>query len=281
MAMKFLNKVKAAAPAAVEKEDPPAKSSTISSLTKQAAAKSKLSWVKQGSEAKEEIVKADHKAELAKAERGKLWRFWMPADTERQITFLDGEVDADGMIDCPMYYEHSIQVNGDRKQFVCTQEDEGYCVICDSGKEGSKNALVGVLTVCDHSPHKVQKGPNAGKIIQHTRKLFVAKRETIKQLSKIAVKRGGLTGCTFDVTRGNDRTAAVGNQFDFVSKMSLAEIAAKYDIDKPQEFVPAKLEDEITYLSNAQLLELGVGKAPTGPGYEKKSGTSKVTSDEL
>ncbi len=288
MVMKFLNKIKtpAAEPeAAAEKPKAPLpKASTLSNLPKQeASAGGVVSWVKKGNAAKEEMVKADHKAEMDKAERGKLWRFWMPADSERSITFLDGEIDADGMIECPMFYEHNIPLNGERANFVCTAEEEGYCVICDSGKEGSKNALVGMLTVCDHSQHTIKKGQNAGKIIQNTRKLYVAKRETIKQLSKIAVKRGGLTGCTFDVTRGNDRTAAVGNQFDFVSKMTLDEIVAKYGIPEPEKFLPAKLEDEITYRTNAELLELGVGKAPTGPGYEKKASSTvkKVTSDEL
>src|SRR5581483_9114433 len=116
----------------------------------------------------------------------------------------------------PMFYEHSVMINGNRENFICTSEQEGFCPICDKGD--SKAYLVGVMTVVDHTPHKIKSGQNAGKTIQNTRKLFVAKKETIKQLSKIAVKRGGLTGTTFDVTRGNDRTAAVGNQFDFVSK---------------------------------------------------------------
>src|ERR1700739_3421172 len=50
-------------------------------------------WMKKGSGAKAEMAKAEAKAEAAKAEAGKLWRFWMPADSERTITFLDGAID--------------------------------------------------------------------------------------------------------------------------------------------------------------------------------------------
>ena len=51
----------------------------------------------------------------------------------------------------------------------------------------------------------MQKGPNKGKVIKNTRKLFIAKNQTIKMLTKLAAKRGGLQGCTFDVARTGDK----------------------------------------------------------------------------
>lgn len=273
MALTFAKKGAAAAKPAPKEEEAP--TTTQAPATKSTT---KLPWMKKGAEAKQAIANEDAKAELAKQEKGKLWRFWMPPESERQVTFLDGEVDEDGMLDIPMFYEHSVMINGNRENFICTSEQEGFCPICDKGD--SKAYLVGVMTVVDHTPHKIKSGQNAGKTIQNTRKLFVAKKETIKQLSKIAVKRGGLTGATFDVTRGNDRTAAVGNQFDFVSKDTLAKVAAKYGIDQ-KEMVAADYGQELTYRTADELVQLGIGKAPGGVGYEKGAGTGKNLKDEL
>jgi hypothetical protein len=57
-------------------------------------------FFKHGQAAKAAIEHADAKAEAAKAEAGKLWRFWMPAGEDRMITFLDGELDAEACSTC-------------------------------------------------------------------------------------------------------------------------------------------------------------------------------------
>jgi hypothetical protein len=280
MALTFAKK------AAAKSEPAPASSPAAAApkssvFTKAPAEKStapKLAFMKTGKAAHQALATEDAKAAQAKLDKDKLWRFWMPPDSERRATILDGEVDADGMLDIPMFYEHSVKLNGDYEQFVCTAEQEGSCVICEKGE--SKPYLVGVMTLCDHTPYKVKRGPNAGKELVHQRKLLVPKKESIKQLSKIAVKRGGLTGCTFDITRGNDRTAAIGNTFDFVEKNTLASIAESCSL-KSEDMVPANYDDEIIYRTNAELIELGLGKALTGPGFEKGPSSGKNLKDEL
>lgn len=238
-------------------------------------------WMKRGQAAKQALAEDEARAEKAREEAGKMWRFWMPPDEERKITFLDGDLDEDGMLDIPMFMEHSVKVNGSWENYVCTMETDGHCPICAKGD--SKAALVGALTIIDHTPHKIKSGPNAGKTIEHTRKLFVAKKLTISLLSKLAVKRGGLTGCTFDVMRGNDKTASVGSQFDFDAKSSPEEIAEACGI--PIEQVqPADYDAEITYRNSDELAELGLGPAASGPGYNtggSKASTGKNVSDEL
>lgn len=240
------------------------------------------SWVKTGKAAKEALAEEEAKAAMAKEAQGKMWRFWMPEDSERQGTFLNGEVDSDGLLDIPMFYEHSMKINGKTQQFICTAEAEGYCPICDRGD--AKPYLVGVLTIIDHHPYKIKNGANAGKTVQNVRKLFVAKKATINLLTKLAVKRGGLTGCTFDITRGDSKSAAVGTMFDYVSKHTSSEIAAKFGL-KPEEVQPAKLEDEIVYKSAKELVDLGVGKAVNGFGTETgvsdSDGDSKNLADHL
>ena len=74
-------------------------------MTKPAGA----SWIKRGAAAKTAYAQEEAKAELRKQEAGKLWDFWMPEDSERQITFLDGKLDEDGMLECGMFHQHNIR----------------------------------------------------------------------------------------------------------------------------------------------------------------------------
>ena len=256
-------------------EEAPAAKSGFMGKTKPIQTTNKPSFMKTGSQAKAAIDAADAQAERAKEEAGKLWRFWMPVGDERIITFLDGSIGEDGMIDCGMWYEHRIKVNGEWTPFVCVAESEP-CPLCDTGD--SKQSLVGGLTCIDHTPYKVQKGPNAGKIIQNSKKLFVATRNTIKILSKHAVKKGGLTGCTFEISRTGEKDPGVGNQFDFVDKFTEAELMQKYGL-KAEDVAPADYSHEITYRTAEELVALGLGKAGKGPGHEKGINTKSLAGE--
>lgn len=258
------------------KKKSPASNDAETSAPSSSPKKSGLTFMKSGAAAKEAVKAEEARRELAKAEAGKLWRFWCPPEAERNITFLDGNLDDDGMLDILMFREHSVNLNGERKTFVCTAEADQTqpCPICEKGDTAS---LVGVMTIIDHTSHTIKKGPNAGKTISNTRKLFVAKLNTLKYLQKLAVKRGGLAGCTFDVSRTSDKDAAVGDKFDFVSKSTIKEIMAKYDL-KAEDVAPADYEAEVRYHTPEELIELGVGKAATGVGYSAKG---KSVADEL
>jgi len=225
------------------------------------------SWMKTGSNAQAAMQHAEAQAEKAKEEAGKMWRFWMPPEEERKITFLDGDIGDDGMLAIPMFYEHRVKLDGKWQNFVCVAEQEP-CPLCESGE--SKQTLVGVLTCIDHTVHKIAKGPNAGKSIQNSRKLYVVTRNTIKILSKIAIKKGGLTGCTFDVSRTGDKEPSVGNQFDFVEKLSFPALMKKYDL-KAEDVSPADVGDEIIYRSAEELEQLGLGKSQPAASNSKVS----------
>jgi hypothetical protein len=229
-------------------------------------------FFKHGQAAKAAIEHADAKAEAAKAEAGKLWRFWMPAGEDRMITFLDGELDAEGMLDVPMWNEHRLKIAGDWQNFVCVADQEP-CPICEAGE--SKQLLVGVMTICDHTPHTVKSGQNAGKVIQHSRKLFVCTRQTIKMLAKQAKVTGGLAGCTFEVNRTGDKEPSVGNQFIYQGKHTLSEIAEECGL-KIEDVQPADYTTEIVYRTADELVKLGVGKAIKGIGHEKPVDTAAL-----
>ncbi|MBN7763670.1 hypothetical protein JYP52_21260 [Nitratireductor aquibiodomus] len=276
MALKFAKKVSSktsgsTSDKSVDNQSPPKKKSSSSAA----------GWMKKGAAAQEALANEEAQAELRKAEAGKLWRFWMPEGEERQITFLDGKLDDSGMLDILMFYEHRIRVNGNWSEFVCTAEaDQSQpCPICESG---ARSSLCGVMTIIDHTEHTIKNGPNKGKTIKNTRKLFVAKRQTIIQLTTLAKKRGGLVGCTFDVYRTGENSAGVGSQFDFQHKFATRqEIKDHYEIEDEDGVLPADYNEEIVYRSPEELLELGVGKAQTGVGYSGGTGSKKNLSDEL
>lgn len=239
-----------------------------------------MSFLKKGTAAKEAFQQEEAKAELAKAEAGKMWRFFLKDGEDGQITFLDGDLGEDGLLDVNMFHEHRIRINGTWQNFICTAEADTSqpCPICESGDRPS---FVGIMTVIDHRTHTIQSGPNAGKQIKNIRRLFVAKRNTIKQLAKIAAKRdGSLAGCTFDVSRTGDKEPAVGNQFDFVEKFeSFEDIAAKFGLEM-DAVMPANYAEELKYRSPEELIDLGVGKAVKS-ALGAKSETAGKLADHL
>ncbi len=209
-----------------------------------------VSYLKKGAKAQKEMKKADAKAEAAS--KNTIFRFWMPNDTDTSITFLDGNLTEDGLLDIVMYYEHQVYLNGKwTNWFVCTSEDEP-CPVCEGG---DTPALVGALTVIDHSEYEDKQGKNH----KHEKRLFVAKRQTIKQLQELATKRGGLAGCTFDVSRTGDKSASVGNMFDFTEKVPKAKLKKKY-----KDVSPFDYEEVIQYIPAKELRKIGFGSTMVG-----------------
>ena len=134
------------------------------------------------------------------------------------------------------------------------------------------------MTVIDHSEYTVQKGPNAGKVYKNQRRLFVAKEGTLKALNKLAAKpeRNGLAGCTFDVSRGgeNTRDPNVGKHVRFrvqevktLAARSPRSTASRSRKCRPPSTTARKAKSATC--TPEKLIELGVGKARGGVGYEK------------
>lgn len=235
-----------------------------------------MGFLKTGGAAKQAVLEAEAKAEAQKAEAGKLWRFRIPEgdDDDRRITFLDGTLDEEGTLEAPMWNEHTLQLGGKWKNVPCTSHEEP-CPICANGDNPS---LVAGFTVIDHTPFVIQSGPNAGKKILFSKRLFVAKRTTYAQLQKLATKNGGLVGTTWDVSRNGDKSPAVGNMFQLEGKQTLAELKKELAAVKNEygELVaPADFAEEITYYTREELIQQGVKGAVTTGGSKalgKKSG---------
>lgn len=212
-----------------------------------------MSFLKRGKVAQETFAQEEHKSEMK--QKNTLFRFWVPKDKDSSITFIDGNL-VDGVLDVPFMYEHNIMQNGKWGNFyICTQDVEP-CPICEGG---SSPSYVGMLAVIDHSEYVSKKDNLTHK---DNVKLFVAKRDTIKQLQKLAVKRGGLRGCRFDVSRTGDKSPSVGNMFDFIEKLTEEQMVAKYG-DKATQLNYEEIMAKV-YMGAAELRKLGFGST-AGP----------------
>jgi len=225
-----------------------------------------ISWMKTGA-ASANLAKQDEAEKQQQQEqKGLLWRFSLKDKEEARITFIDGDLDAEGHLNPPRYYEHGLYNESQRSMsfYVCpekTQPELNHkCPLCATG---DKAALVAVFTVIDHREFKTK----AGKVLKDQKRLLVAKPMSMEMLTKIAAKRGGLAGATFDVTRMGDKSAAIGSMFDFVEKNPVDTLQATFleevevnGVKKTQSmFVPADYEKEIVFKTPEEMLKLGVG----------------------
>ncbi len=213
-----------------------------------------MNFLKKGKAA--QAMLAQDQARADANAKGRVFRFWMPNDSEGQITFLDGNLNDEGALDAPMLWEHQLKLNGHfRNWFPCTRDEEP-CPICE---QGDTAYFAAAFTIVDHR----QWTDKQGKVHENDLKLFVCKRETYKILQKIAAKRGGLAGCTFDVSRAGEKSAGVGNMFDFVGKTKVAELCKAYKVKGPLNY-----EEALVYFTAHELRQQGLGSGAHIPGAE-------------
>lgn len=242
-------------------------------------------FIKTGAQASQLAAHEEQQREIRKSMAGKTFRFRMKDGEEKRITFLDGDIGEDGMLTANAFYEHAIQQGNTWTNICCVADAETgeECPICKQGTFQSYFAAA--FTVIDHSEYTIEKGPNAGKTIANTRRLFVCKHDTYKQLTKLAAKRGGLAGCTFDVSRSGAKSPAVGNVFDFHEKIEDGEeLMEKYGL-KEEELMPLEYEKELTYLTADEMIQAGFGVPVDGHGHttlgKEKAVSEKSYQNEL
>ena len=225
-----------------------------------------LKFLKTGDAAEKALAEAEEKSKAAAANAGGSsdeffyrYRFWMPQDAETMITFLDGDLNDNGVLTKITYEEHQKQIGGDWKNFFPCTADIEPCPLCEANVSKS---FVAVFTVIDHTEWKDKNG----KVHQNEKRLYVAKKQTLQRLQKLAIKRGGLRGCSFDVSRTGDQSAAVGSDFDFLKKWEdMAEFKAQYGVEDTD---PLNYENVIQYKTAKELTALGLGALGASIGGE-------------
>lgn len=261
------------------------------SVTKKNAAQAPAvapSWMLSGGNLNTAFKQQQAAVDLSKAENDRLWRFFLKHDEERKIIFLDGNLDPNtGVLDVRGWWEHLAQVGGKWTNFVCLSGghvDQNGNVVTESSpcpfcEGGNRSSLIAVFTVLDLTPYTIQKGQKAGTVIPFQRKLFAAKSGTLTKLQLMASKKGGLAGLELDVARtGGDKSPAVGDYFDAVTKHSMADLATKYgDLSvQPADYVKESLMKTLP-----ELAAMGIGKLMTGPGIASTAVSEKDLSNAM
>lgn len=224
-----------------------------------------MNFIKTGQAAVDEQKKADAERKTRYAP----FRFYLKEGEVTRLTFLDGILLPNGLLNQTSVYEHMIARGPGQKGFdnySCTKEQE-QCPICE---EGDFSNLNNFFTVLDHRPYENKDG----KTVPYQKRLYACRGDTIKRLQAKATMYGGLVGVTFEVRRIGKTSPGVGSDYDYVSKDSIADIASYFGV-KIEEFAPKDYEKEITYLTADELRKIGFG---TTPGTSIGSADSKAFS---
>jgi hypothetical protein len=240
--------------------------------TAQSAAKPQ-GFLKTGGAAVALMNKSAAETKARQEQAGKAYRFWLKVGDDAHITFLDGRIDPNtGILDIPYANEHRIKVGDKWQDFICTEDHEA-CPLCAAGE---RKTFVGYLSIIDHRGYTTEKD---GKTVtvEACRRLYVAKTETLKQLTKMAEKReDGLVGVTYEVSRTGDKKAAVGDLFDRVGEHSMPDIKEAF----PEFGEPLNYNEELPYLTADELTALGIGKKVATIGSKSFGGTKSEEVDE-
>lgn len=251
-----------------------------------------ITFLKMGTDSAVMAQQAEIDRQQQREQQGKMWRFYLKEGDEAQITFVDGDLSNEGFLIPPRFYEHDLYLNGSYHNFfVCPEKTspdaEDKCPLCEKGE--SRPYLAALFTVIDHREVKSTKDPS--KVYKDSPRLFVAKTSTFELLNKLAVKRGGLAGVTFDVSRTKgDKIPSVGNVFDFVEKREIKVLEKLYvreTVDPKTNvksvntiFVPANYEEEIVFRSGDELRKMGFGTPAVAAGTMTGFGGNSTPSKE-
>ncbi len=206
-------------------------------------------------------------------------RFWMPADTDKRIMFLDDEFF--------QFWEHNVYLNNSwRHYFVCLLKN-GIEQSCYLDKVHRCNLYyIGFLSCVDFSAWTSKKNVT----YQYERKLFSCKLGTkdkpgvLRTLKRLKERHGTLTGQIFDVHRKGAKSEGCGDEFTHVETIDPTKLwdyaRNQLQIDpEKKEWKPFNYPEIFKPLSNDQLLQIvgsggdaGEQSNQRGPDQNRSSG---------
>ena len=164
-------------------------------------------------------------------------RFWIPKGEERRIIFLTEGNQAKRI------WEHQVRLSGDWRNWVSSltwfghKKDPLKDFSEETGMFRRYNAYAfSIIDTQEFTDRSGQKRKNV-------KKLLLAKRDTAEILKRMYLKRldadQGLRGAMFDVYRTNsDKSASVGEQFEFVKMVDLSAYDDTEEFDLSELFFP-------------------------------------------
>ena len=184
------------------------------------------SWFSKGFE---DINKNDYQANAGPS------RFWMPKESEKEITFIDSEPFT--------FWECNMQMNGNWRNWFTSLKSLNQT--CPLEEAGFKPYYVGMFTIIDHSEWTDKKGNTHKDEV----KLFPAKITVLKKLKRQMEKKGSLKGCKFTVYRSDDKSPATGDEFEFVDRIDVDKTFPEAKAFIYEDIFAPKSEDELKRLA--------------------------------
>lgn len=180
-----------------------------------------------------------------------------PQDTNNSalITFLDGVVGADGLLEMPpSMLEHQINHNGSWDHHYACIAADGPCPLCEQRKDNP--SYCSYFTIINHTGYK--DGKDGWKQKGQNRKaIFVAKSKTMKILQHLATTHGTLRGLTVQATR-LDGAPNVGGIFEHkktqTDKAEFVAMCGGGEVDMS----PINYGEVLNFLTAAQMVEAGL-----------------------
>jgi hypothetical protein len=141
-------------------------------------------------------------------------------------------------------YEHEWQgAKGYYDQHEVCIKDTELCPLCQKlSKEGY---YVMMLTVIDHRGFTPKRGPNRGKEVKWSRKLFPVKVGMIPKYQRLYTRHGDLRGLKLKLYRDGDRAPATGSDVEFIAKVPVAKLQRIYG-EQAQAFKYEELFPRLT-----------------------------------
>ena len=210
---------------------PSSATSKAKARSRKASTKPKTSGFDRGATGfKKAAQKRQRQEEEYQRKKDTPYDFRLKPGDEAEVVVLDSEP--------PFFVNlHKVKNNQGRwEDAVCIADTGVSCPLCSSlGKEGSYTM---VLTVLDRRPYKIQNGPNAGKTIKNSRKLFMVKGRNLPKFERQYKRRDGKwRGLRILCRRDGDKEAAIGEDLEFLGtvketalkKYGENSVAAEYE----------------------------------------------------
>lgn len=179
-------------------------------------------------------------------------RFWMPNNSERRITFIDGATFTfEGVeIKTPFQYqEYNVKHNGHWRNWFTRHPDVQHDILSKHDYRASK---VAAFTVIDHEQYTDRKGVTHKDVVS----LYVVKRTQPiwKQIEKLISRHGSLQGKSFNVSRYGDKSPSCGTMLESIDSWGGFDPSIHKPFNYLEILAPKTSDeiDEILGLSSSQ-----------------------------
>ena len=229
-------------------------------------------WFNTGAQAHSASQEEDKDSEIRKKQTSAPYRFRMKDGESRNITFVDGYLVTtpgldQGCLDYVQFWEHIVKLAQNKyANYICLKKVPGaICPICEDPQQQSM--FSGAFTIIDHTPWTDKNGVEH----KYSRRLFIARHDTIKKLTLKAKHYNGLAGITFMATRIGARSASVGTEFEFIRKDPIAVLQNHFAFTDSKTgvvdtlFRPYNYSTDLNFLTEAELRSIGYGGDPKKP----------------